>query len=144
MTTNELYDWILSLGGEKILAIWMLTASACMLATWAIMDYRNQRALRARDIQISALEDELKKRDTLTAIRDKIVEERKLPVNIFADTYHMKGARMPEDVPSSPQNIETHITCPECNWHGTLRETIKSYGHTICPYCRKEFREISR
>ena len=145
MMIAELYDWIISLGGERILAIWMLTGSLCVLATWGIIGYRNMMALRAKDAQIRALEDELNKRETLTAIRDRITEERELPVNIFADTYHMRSARMPEDVPSSPQNIGgVMIECPECNWHGQLRETLKSYGHTLCPYCRKEFREVSR
>ena len=101
MMIAELYDWIISLGGERILAIWMLTGSLCVLATWGIMGYRNHRnlmALRAKDIRIRVLEEKLKKREVLTPIRDKITEERELPVNIFADTYHMNSARMPDDV----------------------------------------------
>ena len=41
-----------------------------------------------------------------------------------------------------PVRKEVGIICADCGWKGGVSETLHSYGHTLCPYCRKEFKEL--
>lgn len=150
---DEVFEYIEGLGGEKILAIWLLTVAALILSAsfalhWRKLQYRAQYDAQKRryDEAMNALHDRLRTLAQENAQLKAHLGEDEIdrPENIFADVYDMKDAVVPENMPKSPQNIDTLLSCPGCNWHGTLRETVTSYGHTLCPYCRREFREVLR
>lgn len=65
---------------------------------------------------------------------------KELKENTFTEAYDLDRSkyRMPDD---TTLNM---VICPKCNWKGQLGETIKTYGHTICPYCHEEFKELVR
>lgn len=153
MTVDEMYQWIEGLGGEKLLAIWLLTIAVLVLSAyfalyWRKLQYRAQYSAQKRryDEAMNDLHDRLRGLAQENAQLKALLGEDEVdrPKNVFADVYNMKDAVVPDNVPSCPQNMDTQLSCPECNWHGTLRETITSYGHTLCPYCRREFKEVLR
>lgn len=140
------YDWSIvfeNLTHDKqavvVLCIWVL-ALACVMFAWSAAKNRKRVEEAERKKEIDPEEKALLDWVNYRVLDGFYNPVKKEPVNenIFADVYKMDNATVPK------HGTLQMVICPRCNWKGGLDETVNTYGHTICPYCHEEFKEIVR
>lgn len=117
-----------------VVCAWILIIAVIAFAWTAA---RNKKKL---DEAERLLEQKESEQDAPAPLADESTFIKATPVdeNIFADVYKMENATVPK------HSALQMVICPRCNWKGSLDETVSTYGHTICPYCHEEFKEIVR
>ena len=100
-----------------------------------------RRTSELKDISDESIveKDESPTIDEYNELKDKYDELQAQYRNVVEefDEYVRLDGKRPE-----PVRKEVGIICADCGWKGGASETLHSYGHTLCPYCRKEFKEL--
>ena len=88
---------------------------------------RNEELAHLCEVEDEPVDEDGNKADELESRYRNLLEE--------FNTYRQENTQQ-------PSNKAMAVICMDCGWKGTIDETLFSYGHTCCPYCRKEFKEL--
>ena len=138
---NEIMDALNNIQPkDQIILIWIVAIFAVILLLWYSMAKRDSKVRDKEIAPIDPLTDVDEESEDMAKLKNEYLElENKYKdlVSEFNEYIDLNKKVEPTPIPTS-----IGVICSDCGWKGKSSEVLTSYGHSLCPYCRKEFKEL--